>query len=267
MAEVLNVTPEVDLQSPEYIAEMAAKGEAAVNGGVEPEAPAVIPEKPEGIPDKFYNAETGVVDYQALAKSYVELEKSKGKPADPPKVPDAPVVDDANKAVADTGLDMSTLSKEYDTNGELSEATYAALEAKGISKDTVDSYIEGQTARVEAIRSQAYQITEGDDGYKAMIDYAKANLTPKEISAYNSAINSKDSSVRELAVRGMWSKYTSESGESNTSLVTNKTNTKGGDGGYQSRAEMMADMNDPKYKADGAFRSKVEAKLAKSTIF
>ena len=31
--------------------------------------------KPESVPDKFYNAETGAVDYDAMAKSYAELEK------------------------------------------------------------------------------------------------------------------------------------------------------------------------------------------------
>ena len=282
MAETLEVKPVDSTESPEYIAAMAAKGSAAVNGGVEPavasEAPAEIPAKPEGIPDKFYNAETGVVDYTALAKSYVELEKSKGKPAEPPK--EAPKVDAkatadkpaesedaASKAVADAGLDMSALSKEYAESGELSEESYDALAKAGISKEIVADYIEGKQAQAEVIRAQAYSVTEGAEGYKAMVEYAKANLSPEEISDYNTAVNSKDAKVREAAVKGMWSLYNSESGNASATLITNTTNSKTGDGSYQSRQEMMADMGKPEYKSDPAFRAKVASKLSNSNIF
>lgn len=278
MAETLEVKPVESVESPEYIAEMAAKGNAAVNGGVEPEAPAEIPAKPEGIPDKFYNAETGVVDYTALAKSYVELEKSKGKPAEPSK--EAPKVDAktpedkpatsedaASKAVADAGLDMSALSKEYAESGELSEGSYEALAKAGISKEIVADYIEGKQAQAEVMRSQAYSVTEGAEGYKAMVEYAKANLSAEDIADYNAAVNSKDAKVREAAVKGLWQLYNSESGNASANLITKTTNSKTGDGSYQSRQEMMADMNKPEYKSDPAFRAKVANKLANSSIF
>lgn len=277
MADTLIVNPEDNPESQEYIDSMAAKGEAAVNGGVQPEATPEIPPKPEGIPDKFYNSTTGEVDYKSLAKSYVELEKSKGKPAeeskDSPKgetdktPEDSPAEDAANKAVSDAGLDMATLSKEYQDSGSLSEESYAKFAKAGIDKDTVDDYIEGQKARVQVMRNQAYQLTDGAEGYQAMIEYAKANLSPAEITAYNSAINSKDESTRDLALRGLWAKYSDDTGANGKTLITNKTNGKVGDGTYQSRAEMMADMNDPKYKSDPAFRAKVQTKLENSDIF
>lgn len=273
MVDTVNATPEVTPESPEYIAEMAKKGSAAVNGGVEPEAPPVIAPKPEGVPDKFYNPDTGEVDYASLTKSYVELEKSKSKPAvipEPPKVEpegDAKAPEDAaTKAVADAGLDMSSLNSEYQTNGELTQESYDKLAKAGITADVVDGYIEGQKARVQVMQSEAHAVTEGKDGYEAMIDWAKANATPTEIQAYNKAVNSTNPSERELAVRGMWSRYGADSGNTGN-LITNKVNTKGGDGSYESRAQMMSDMQNPKYKSDPAFRKTVEAKLANSNIF
>lgn len=273
MADVINVTPEVNPESPEYIAEMAAKGSAAVNGGVEPEAPVVIAPKPEGVPDKFYNAETGEVDYASLTKSYVELEKSKSKPPEPPKVePKAddktpPAEDAANKAVADAGLDMTSLSAEYAESGELSKESYDKLAKAGIPNDMVDNYIEGQLAKVEVMRTQAYTITEGSEGYTAMVDWAKANATPEEIKAYNIAVNSNIPTIREYAIKDMWTKYGNDSGNTGKDLITGKVNTKVGSNAYQSRAEMMVDMNDPKYKTDPAFRAKVSEKLGRSNIF
>lgn len=266
--ESLVINPELNPESQEYIDSMATKGSAAVNGGVEPEAPVVIPEKPEGIPDKFYNAETGVVDYTALAKSYVELEKTKGKPVEPPKTkPEEATNDNAAKVVADAGLNMSELSKEYAETGELAEASYDALAKAGIPKEMVADYIAGVQAQVEVAKTQAYSITEGADGYKAMIEYAEANLSPEEISDYNLAVHSKDSRIRDAAVKGMWAKYGSETGNTGGDLVTNKTNSKVGDGTYQSRAEMMVDMNDKRYKTDPAFRAKVSSKIGNSNIF
>jgi hypothetical protein len=276
MVDKVEIVPELTPQSQEYIDSMAAKGEAAVNGGVSPEVPAEIAPKPEGIPDKFYNAETGVVDYTALAKSYVELEKSKGKPAEPPKeTPAKPVEkpagettdDAANKAVADAGLNMGELAKEFAELGELSADSYAKLEKAGIDKATVGDYIEGRQAIVAQMQSQAHAITDGAEGYSAMVQFAQANLSAEEIQAYNEAVNSKNPQTRALAVQGMWAKYNAESGNAGGNLITSKSNTKVGDGSYQSRAEMMADMGNPKYKTDEAFRKAVEAKLANSKIF
>jgi len=276
MADTLQIGTEVTPENPEYIAKMAAMGEAAVNGGVAPvaeEAPPEVPAKPEGIPDKFYNAETGVVDYTALAKSYTELEKANSTKKEPEVTPkdkpeDAPK-DAAQEAVEAAGLDMPSLSKEYDESGTLSDDSYAKLEKAGIPRAMVDDYIAGQQAKVEVARTQAFGITDGEDGYKAMIDYAKANLSEADIAAYNKAVNSGDATSREEAVRGLWTKYSAESGNgtNGTDLITPNSNTKVGNGAYQSRAEMMADMGNPLYKSDEAFRAKVQAKLAVSNIF
>ena len=64
------VQPDVSEESEEHLAEMARIGAHAVDGGEPaPAEPVEIAEKPEGIPDKFYNAETGIVDYTSLAKN------------------------------------------------------------------------------------------------------------------------------------------------------------------------------------------------------
>jgi hypothetical protein len=275
-ADQLAVKPEVTPESPEYIEQMASKGAEAVNSGnshAEEPAPEPVAPKPEGIPDKFYNAETGVVDYAALAKSYSELEKkASGKTTEPPKEepvknPAETTEEQAAEAVEKAGLDFQALSQEFNTKGSLSDDTYAALEKSGLPRDIVDAYIDGRMAAAEVAKTQAYAVTEGADGYKAMIEWAKANASPEEIAAYNKSVNSRNASERDLAVRGMWSRYASESGTSGANLVTGKTVTSQNTGGYASRAEMMRDMDDPRYKADPAFRKTVETKLAKSDIF
>ena len=64
--------------------------------------------KPECIPDKFYDADTGKVDYDAMAKSYNELEKKQsGKPEVEPPVEEPKTADEAVEAA---GLDMGKLT-------------------------------------------------------------------------------------------------------------------------------------------------------------
>lgn len=281
MAELntLSVTPEVTPQDPNYIEEMAKKGEAVVNAGnthkvdVTPD----IPPKPEGIPDKFYNAQTGEVDYQALAKSYQELEKRIGQPKDQPKADEKSTQEppkneseagqqEANKAVEKAGLDMSSLQAEWAETGSISDESYAALEKAGISKETVDSYIAGQQALVEQVRQQAFTLTDGEENYTAMVKWATENLSPEEIQAFNSQVKTRNQGVRDIAIRGLYSRFTTENGVQGN-LVQGKTSGDGSSNqGYASRAEMLVDMNDPRYKADEAFRAKVQAKLSKTNF-
>lgn len=280
MAELnqVNVTPEITPQDPKYIEEMAKKGEAVVNAGNVNKVdvtPDVAP-KPEGIPDKFYNAETGVVDYQALAKSYVELEKSKSKPTEQPKVAeqdppknnseDTPANTEANKAVEKAGLDMASLQQEYAQSGEISPASYEALDKAGISKETVDAYVAGQFALVEQVRQQAYDLTEGQDNYNAMVTWAVDKLSPEEIESFNSQVNTRNKGVRETVIRGLFSRYQAENG-SGGNLVAGKASTVGSTAqGYASRAEMMTAMNDPRYRNDEAYRKSISEKIAKTNF-
>lgn len=215
--------------------------------------------KPEGVPDKFYNAETGKVDYDSLAKSYTELEKKQSQPKQEEATPET-----AEEAVESAGLDLASLNKEYADNNKLADSSYEALEKAGINRATVDSYIAGQHALAQQAQASAFEITGGKDNYTAMTEFAKANLTPDALNSYNTAVNSPDKSTRDLAVRGLYAQYSAESGSGNN-LVMGKGNEVSGTG-YQSKEQMIADMKKPEYLTDPAFRAQVESKVARSNI-
>ena len=219
-----------------------------------------VPAKPEGIPDKFYNAETGAVDYDAMAKSYTELEKKQsGKPEVEPPVEEPKTADDAVQAA---GLDMGALTAEYDANEGLTDKSYDALAKAGIPKETVDQYIQGQQALVAQAQTEAYSLTEGKEGYEAMSQWAKANLSEAELVNYNTQVNSPNSKIREQAIRGLHSQFASDSGEGKPLVHGGSTTST--TGGFGSRAQMIAAMQDSKYQSDPAYRAEVEAKVAAS---
>jgi hypothetical protein len=95
-----------------------------------------------------------------------------------------------------------------------------------------------------------------------MSGWAKANLSAEELSNYNTQVNSPNSKVREMAIRGLHAQFSADSGDGKP-LVHGGATT-GNTGGYGSRAQMIAAMQDSKYQSDPAYRAEVEAKVAAS---
>lgn len=276
MVETVQVTPEeIKPEDPNYEAEMAKLGEQAVTGEPPVEEPQIAA-KPDNVPEKFYNAESGEVDYDALAKSYTELEKLQSAPKPPKESEDAKdnkdtsedAEDPAAQAAESAGLNLQDLQQEYVENGTISDESYAALEKAGIDKDTVDSHIAGQEALVEQSRQQAFELTGGEENYQEMINWAKDSLTDAEIDSFNKQIKTTNVGVRETVIRGLHARFTAENGNQ-SKLVEGTSKSTGpsqSQAGYASNAELMADMGKPEYEKDPAFRAKVQAKLAKSTL-
>lgn len=247
---------------------MIAKADLAANGGVAPAEEGTKPVKPEGVPDKFWDAEKGEVNYAAWGKSTGELEAKLGQPkAAAEGAPnDAAAAAEAAKAAgADaTKVDFTALSAEYATNGTLTDASYAALEASGLSRDLVDSYIAGQEALAQTQAQEAFTQAGGEQTYYTMLDWAGKNLPKAEQAAFDKAVVG-DAASRSQAIIAMKARFEAAVGRNPTLVQGNggaSTN-----GAYQSRAEVTADMRDPRYAKDPAFRAKVQARLAVSTVF
>lgn len=255
--------------TPEYDAAMVAKFDAANPQAVTPE-PAT---RPEHVPEKFWNAETGQVDMVAWSQSYKELEQKQSQaPSQDPAAKPAvgadgkPVEgsDDAAKVLEGKGLDINTFSQEFQNSGELSADSYAKLEAAGLPKAMVDSYIAGQMALSEQRNAQGYEIAGGKDEFAKMTEWAKTGFNAAEIAAFNTAVTGTAEQMQ-LAVAGLRARYEAANGRE-PGLLGGKPGATGTQG-YASRAEMTTDMKDPRYAKDPAFRAKVEAKLAATTAF
>lgn len=264
-ADQTAVTPQPG--TPEYDAAMAAKFDAANPQGVTPEAPV----RPEHVPEKFWNAETGVIDTAAWAQSYKELEQkqSQGKtetPQTPAAGTEGAATDDAAKAALESkGLKLDDFSAEFQTTGALSDGSYQKLAEAGIPKPMVDAYIAGQQALAAQVQAQGFEVAGGKEQFEQMVKWASTGLTPGEIAAYDAAVTGGSVDQMKLAVAGLRARYEAANGRE-PGLLGGKPGS-GNAPGYASRAEMTTDMKDPRYSKDPAFRAKVEAKLAATTAF
>jgi hypothetical protein len=219
-------------------------------------------DRPQWLPEKFQTPED-------LAKAYAELESKLGKPAAQDQKPTEGQTDDQAKQAADElqskGLDLNDFSKEFSEKGALSPESYDALEKAGYPRNVVDSFIEGQKARAALYESEVKSVAGGDKGFSEMVEWARANLTPAEINAYNAAVDSGDPNQAKMATAGMYAKF-SASRPTEPNLFKGATSASASSDVYESIAQMQKDMANPDYKSDPAFRAKVAAKLSRSNI-
>ncbi len=267
----IDVPPETATEDQSHIENMVAKAE-----GAESQQPDQQPEKL--LAGKYKTEDElnkGIIELLkqkgSLEDVYKALEKDQGKLKSQSQSTDntgsettQPDKTNVEKVVENVGLDFDVLAGEYNEIGSLSDESYQKFEKAGIKREIVDAYIEGQKAIAERNQDLIYQTVGGAENYQAMIDWAVANLSPKEKSAYNNAINGDTEQIK-LAVEGLSARYVKANGNPPKQLIQGDPPSVRS-GAYQSRAEMIRDMQDPKYQTDPAFRQMVHNKLAKSTV-
>ena len=184
--------------------------------------------------------------------------------------PETPLINENDEGAAETSdsrqqhevLDISSFEREYAERGALSEESYKAFENIGIGKNVVDMYIEGRKAIAQAHADEIMNAAGGRAEYEKMTAWASENFSEAEKTAFNSAINSGDIQAARLAATGLNARYKLSAGY----LPANRLEGGTGAGAdiYASMAEMVRDVQDPRYKSDEAFRRKVAAKAAVS---
>lgn len=229
-------------------------------------------ERPDYIPEKFWNAETGEADLEGLAKAHRELEqKFHADHRDDPKEETASG-DDNEQGSRDEPrglMELDSVKKaqdEFAANQELSDETIAALEKDGISRSMVDAYIEGRRSQASQFERAAYEGAGSAENYNAMIEWASQNLNDAEARAFNVQIESGDPEVVKAAAASLYQRYAQDANMDGDAV--------GGRGGsarstvFESRAEMAAAINkvDPTtgkrlYDVDSGYRAEVMRKI------
>lgn len=278
MAENTNENPTPG--SEEYNAQMAQLADEHVNqpvGTGTEEPPTSDPqsdskaEKPEAVPDKFWDAEKGEVNYKAWAESTTQLEQKLSGKSDEEGSDEATEGDES----ADDKPDVSQVSpekfaeysQEFAENGELSDDTYKALEDSGISRKYVDEYIAGQQAIAAQAENQLLNSAGFDsrDDFDKAASWAKANLTQSQLQEFNDAVTGDDAKATTHALEKLNEAYRSAKGSTSSSLLSGNGGNTGSDS-FQSNQQMIDAISDPRYQKDPAYRAEVEAKIKRSKL-
>lgn len=247
--------------TPEYDEAMAAKFR---NGGEPPadDLPPEVPAMPEGGVEKFYDAKTGAYDWKSHAvEAEYRLKQSKGEKPDPQAPPEDNIAGDEDEVqdiLAKAGLKPDELEKQIVEQGELAQEARKALVDQGIPEALIDSYVAHYRANVESMAAKALEAAGGEEGWKQLNDWAVANLTEAEQADYNARLAGPNWEVALKDLKARRAATSPTRGEGN--LLTGDSGVPTATG-YTSRAQMKADMADPRYKSDPAFRKAVMDKI------
>lgn len=214
-------------------------------------------QEPSRLAGKFTSAEE-------LERAYLELERKLGQQSNQQQQTQVGEMTEAKAAelVQNAGINVDAMADYYTQHGELTEQHYATLEKAGIPRAFVDQYIDGVQASAEQIRSSIMTKVGGAEAFQGMAQWAQANLSQHELEAYNRAVESMDMTVVENAVLGLAFRYQQAMGRDPRLLG-------GGNAvpaGFQSVAQLVEAMKDPRYEKDPAYRKEVESRLARSNI-
>lgn len=218
------------------------------------------------LPEKF----TSVAD---LAKAYAELERKQS--ATPPTTAAAPGTTEtppvnpgeaeARTTAQAAGVDYDALRAELTSTGLLSAETYAKLEAAGIPKGMVDSYVEGQKSIAAAASQRITSHVGGQAALDAMLGWARSGLSDADKATFNATMDAGDEGAIKLALDGLRSRYVASVGQAPSVNVTGDT--------AASTASTFADwhqvttaMADPRYNKDSTYTAAVVARLAASHL-
>ena len=246
MVEKVEVPAEEVKETQEYQEQMIKKADDANNVATTETAPTTEPVKEELILGKFKSQED-------LIKSYQELER---------KQSEAPKEETKLEADKPVSFDFSSAEKEFEENGELSENTIQSLEKAGLPKSYIDNYLAGLDAVAQKFEQQAFDSTGGEENYKRMTDWVTENLPESEIQQFNDSIG-QDNETALFTIKGMYARFQSETKE--PTLATG-TNAQQSGSAYESIGQMKADMADPRYATDSAFRKMVADKVSRSKV-
>ena len=205
--------------------------------------------RPNWLPEKFKSAED-------MAKAYSELEKKQST-----ETTEEPNMQQM-RADAEASEGMNKFYNEYQDKGELSQNSYDELSKMGLDKSLVDGYIAGQQSIANTEVQQIHNTVGGEENYSKVIEFAQT-LGKAEQDAFNETLDTGSIEQVKMAVTAIASRAGINADQPQTMI--NGDSIEVNSDTFESSAQVIDAMNDPRYAKDPAFRKLVEEKIARST--
>ena len=163
--------------------------------------------------------------------------------------------------------DQTRYGEELARDGKLSDASYAELAKKGLPRDLVDQFIQGQQAASERFFGEVYQFVGGKERYDEMMRWASANLSEEEKASYNEMLGSRKTTTIKAGLTALFNAFEKASPTPPAAQLSGTGSAAGAVGGsdiYTSREEMAADMGKDDYWKNPAEQRRVAEKISRS---
>ncbi len=205
---------------------------------------------------KYKNAED-------LEKAYLELQGKLGEPKqevneEPPKRVEKEEVEKPDSDFLDRLWDEANTEYTDETMQELSKMD---------PKELAQMHLKYRSENTGVTQQQAEQlkaVAGGEEKYSEMLDWAGKNLDKGEIDMYDSVMTTGNAEAVFFAIQALKYRFDDASGVEGE-MLTGKAPSNSGNQ-FQSNAQLIEAMNDPKYDKDPAYRKEVMQKLERSNI-
>lgn len=174
---------------------------------------------------------------------------------------------EAGKVTAD---EITGIKAEYAKDGKLSDASYAKLAEAGYTKRFVDSFVRGQEALAEQYAAGIVRFAGGPDQFNRVLSHLQTN-DPSTKDALEAAIVRKDvataKAILNLAGKTLGKAVGVKPARTITThgkpaVAAPKVQAEG----FDSKADMIKAMSDPRYLRDATYTNQVRAKVAASSL-
>ena len=146
--------------------------------------------------------------------------------------------------------------------GEVTEDVYEKFSEAGIPKELVQ-HVQELTQYKQA--NELKEVTSEVADYPALQKWAGDNLSESEIGVFDNIVENGTLDEMRFAVNNLNGRMQGNTAPRQSRLIKADAIAQA-EGGYESQAQMLADMSDPRYKQDSAYRAAVARKASKSNI-
>jgi len=207
---------------------------------------------------KYKNAEE-------LEAAYLELQKKLGEqPEEEASSEEEEPEEETDSTLFDRLWEEAQTDKLSDeTLKELTESNPADLAKMYLDYRTQVQAGEGEQM-TEQDANNLKEAVGGEKAYADMMGWASQNLSEEEVAMYDSVMESGDKAAAYFAVEALSNRYDDANGVEGN-LLQGKAPTSNNDT-FQSQAELVEAMGDPRYSRDPAYRQEVMRRLERSDI-
>lgn len=167
------------------------------------------------------------------------------------------------------GLSEETIERiqaEYQGDG-ISEQSFEELAKAGYSKSFVESYIRGQEALVTRYVDEVKAYAGGAEKFDAVLQHLETTNSEAAESLME-ALEARNLGSVKAILNLAAASYNAKFGKKSTRTMTTKASptpeVKQKVEGFESQAEMIKAMSDPRYRTDSKYRREVEQKVMRS---
>jgi hypothetical protein len=219
---------------------------------------------------KYKNAEE-------LEKAYIELQqklgsdnKGESEPEQTEESEELPEISPEIQLISEAGV-------EFNEKGELGPETLEKFQQMS-SQDLVSAYMKMQSLAANAPQATAQESPDltdaevnsiknsagGEQEYSNLLNWAGQNLPKSTVDAFDALCDSGDVQSIQLAVSGLKAQYENANGYEGR-MLSGKPPKSSGEV-FNSQAQVVEAMSDPRYDKDPAYRQEIMLKLERSNI-